>query len=66
MEAGDCLAPIAHRLEAAVTAVEWRRVALGPQFGPGQALGTVRLTGALYRADPRDPRTLAPLARSLR
>jgi len=47
MEAGECLAPIAHH----VAAVEALRDGGGwpaalHQFGPEQALGTVRLTGA--------------------
>jgi hypothetical protein len=51
MEAGECLAPIAHYLDSAVTAVEVLRDAGGGpaalhQFGPEQALGTVRLTEA--------------------
>ena len=51
MEAGECLAPIAHHLEPAVTAVEALRDGGGwpaalHQFGPEQALGTVRLTEA--------------------
>jgi hypothetical protein len=51
MEAGGCLAPIAHHLESVVTAVEALRDGGGwpaalHQFGREQAVGIGRLTDA--------------------